>query len=217
MLRALLGLLFLLPACSSAVYVEANLQCYGVGAAALDGKRAFRIVPAADAVHPLRDAALARIVADDLTLRGLTERAAEGAAAPDELLCSLRTEVREDSQYVPPQTRIVTTYRPGRTWRYRVVEDDGGAQWVTVHEPGEWLPETWTTAGRIARTYVHVARLELRDAAGRELWRADVSAATSTGDAAAVLGACLSMAMAEFPTPSGLPADRRFELQRIQP
>lgn len=214
MLRALLGLLFLLPACSSAVYVEANLQCYGVGAAALEGERAFRIVPAADAVHLLRDAALARIVADDLTLRGWREAAAGEAAGAGAWEISLRTDVSEDAQYVPPQTRIVTTYRPGRTWRYRVVDDDGGAEWVTVHEPGEWLPETWTTTGRIARTYVHVARLELRDAAGRELWRADVSAATSSGDTAAVLGACLSMAMAEFPTPTGLPAERRFEIQR---
>jgi hypothetical protein len=212
MLRALAGLLFLLPAaCSSAVYVQANLQCYGVGAA-LVGARGFRIEETPDSVHGLRDAAAARLVAAELAGRGLTERAADAAPEEGDLTCQVATDLSESSYYVPPQTRIVTSYRPGRTWRYRIEESDGSARWVTVHEPGEWLPESWTSGERTERVFTHRLEVSLRGADGRELWRAEVSAVTSSGDLMAVLRACVPLALAEFPTPTGLPADRTFTL-----
>jgi hypothetical protein len=210
MLRAALLSLLLcgLPGCSSRVYVQANLQGYGLGAATAAQFHGFSWAPAPTSTNPLRDRTLGRLAAEALRARGLEDRGERPPASQDEFLMTVLTEIEETARYIPPQTRIVHSYRPGRTWRYRVETEGGGSQWVTVHDPGDWYPETWTTGGMTERVFTHRLTLRFEDLTGREVWNGTVSAVGPSGDILAVMRACVPLLLQEYPDPSGLPADR---------
>ncbi len=213
MLRALSGMLILLAAsCSAPVYVQASVQCYGLGPEAAANLRAFTLAPAADAENPLRDRAIGQLVVAALSARGLEHRGDRPAAGADEFHVSVRSTVAEAAQYVPPETRIYSAYRPGRVWRYQVVGSDGATHWVTVREPGDWHPESWTRGGYTERVFTHRLALSFSDADGRELWRAEVSAMSASGDTMAIMRACVPMALDEYPVATELPVDRLFRL-----
>ncbi len=197
--------LALLPACASSVYVQANVQGYGVDAQTLGAIHAMRIVSEPDAENPLRDNAVAELAAAELSLHGLML----DATADVELLAT--TSVSEATQWIPPQTRVMHSYHPGMSRRYRIL-DEKGERWIQVYEPGEWWPETWTTGGYTERVFTHRAEIRLRDSAGRVLWQGELSAVGPSGDFLAVMRSCMPLLFDEYPAPSGQPADRMIAL-----
>ncbi len=192
--------------------MQANLQGYGLGAAASARFRGFTWAPVHASENPLRDRTIGSLAAEALRARGLEDRGERPPEGQDEFLMSVLTEIAETAQYIPPQTRILHTYRPGRTWRYCVAAEGGGAQWVTVHDPGDWYPETWTTGGYTERVFTHRLTLRFVDSAGREVWNGTVSAVGPSGDIVAVMRTCVPLLLQEYPEPSGLPADRLVAL-----
>lgn len=210
MLRGALGIAgLLLTSCSSAVYVQANLQGYGLEVADLAHFRAFVAEVDANSPNPLRDQAVLRLAAAELSARGLENRGVGAATADDEFGLTLRLSVEESAVEVPQEVRVYESYRPGHVWRTRAAD---GGHWITVRSPGEWYPQTWISGGYTMRITTHTLTLQFRDGAGREIWRGDLSATGESGDLLAVMRACLPALLAEFPGPSGLAADRRIRV-----
>jgi len=199
--RTILGMAGLtLGACASPVEVQANLQGFGLAPAELAPYRAFVMAADPESPHPLRDQAVAQLIADELAAHGLQFRGVrEAAAAPDEFAVQLRLTIDESSVEVPEQVHLQDTYWPGHGW----------------HSPGSWHTNAWVSGGYTIRLFRHALELQFRDAAGRELWRGDLTTVGECGDLMAVLRACLPALLAEFPAPSGAPADRRFEVAAI--
>ncbi len=195
-----------MTSCASPVYVQANLQGYGLDPAELASFRAFVLTPDPDSPNPLRDQAVAQLLAAELTARGLQFRgAAAAAAAPDEFAVLLRLTIDESSVDVPLQVEMHDAYWPYHSWHYP----------TSWQYPGSWHTQAWAGGGYTLRLFRHALELQFRDAAGRELWRGNLTTVGESGDLMAVLRACLPAFLAEFPAPSGAPADRRFEVDAI--
>lgn len=201
----------LLTSCSSAVYVQANVQGYGLDAADLGHFRAYVASVSPDSPNPLRDEAIGRLVAAELTARGLENRGLGAAGAKDELGFVARLTISESSVEIPQQIHVTESYRAGHSWRYRAA---GGGQWITVHSPGEWYPQTWISGGYVIQEFTHALVLQFSDAAGREIWRGELTSHGRSADLMAVMRACLPELLAEFPSPSGRPSERRIRIDR---
>lgn len=212
MLRAVLGTaVLMLASCSSAVYVQANVQGYGLASASSGNFQAFVASVAPDSPNPLRDEAIGRLVAAELTARGLENHGLGAASAQDELGFVARLTISESSVEVPQQIHVTESYRAGYSWRYRTA---GSGQWITVHSPGEWYPRTWISGGYVVQEFTHFLVLQFSDAAGREIWRGELTAHGRSADLMAVMRACIPELLAEFPSPSGRPSERRIRIDR---
>lgn len=211
MLRGVLGMAgLLLTSCSSAVYVQASVQSYGLEGAGLGSYRAFRAAPPASD-NPLRDQAVGRLVAAELAARGLEDRGAGAATGEEEFAFTLRLTGEENAVSVPQQVHVTESYRAGHTWQYR----DASGQLVIVNSPGAWYPQTWVTGGYTLLIATHRLVLQFHDAEGREIWRGELTAVGESGDLLAVMRACLPALLGEFPAPSGLPAERRIRVDPV--
>lgn len=204
MLRALLVVIgvagLVLTSCASPVYVQANLQGYGLDPSELAPYRAFVLTADPDSLNPLRDQALARLVEAELTARGFDFRGeATAASAPDEFSVQLRLTIDESSVEVPEQLHVQDSYWPGYAWSY----------------PGSWHTRTWIAGGYTIRLFWYALELRFRDAAGRDLWRGDLTTIGESGDLMAVMKVCLPPLLAEFPAPTGGPTDLRLRVDAV--
>ena len=195
----------LIPACSSPVYVDATVIGTGFGAPELPSLRAVRLELDPAAGDPLRD----RIVAD-FAVAVLNSR---GIALTEDAKVELVVHgyVLENEHWVPPETRVTHSYWPMYPRRYCV---DG--RWITVQEPGVWVPQTWVVPGHTVREYSHRAEVVLQEPSGKVLWMGELRADGRTGDFFGVMKACMPLLFAEYPVPSGQPAERRVVLAPVE-
>jgi hypothetical protein len=208
---AVLGMSFLpLTSCSAPVYVQANLQGYGLDPAELGIFRAFTASVAPDSPNPLRDQAVGRLIAAELSARGLENRGWREPSAADEFGFQARLTISESSREVPQQIHVHDSYHAGLGWSWYA---PGCDPWMMSTGPGGWYSQTWVSGGYTVHEYSHDLVLQFRDASGREIWRGELTSFSESNDLMAILRTCLPALLAEFPAPSGAPADREIRLK----
>ncbi len=199
--RALLVALAPLLAACAAPSMDVTVEAWGDGDA-VRAAGAYARDPQVIVTDPKHRAVLA-LVEESLQEVGL-ERAE--AAAPDVLLLSASVRTEESDLYVPPSVETHPVWYPGRTRRYRIVED-GTVRWVTVHEPGDWVSHTWTRPGYVVHRYRHeleVALVKSDSTPWREtVWRGRAEGLSPNPDPLHFARLVLPLLMEGFPDRQG--------------